>query len=259
VQPAHTPRAAAPPEITAYLACVHDLAQTWTLALLQRARNEKIVRIDRTTAAQIRRDTSFSIKPAEDAVDKARDAALECFLTRFMRGAAFSEKAIVFAATLLELFGDDLTASSGQKVLDAGMKMHVSDYPEQLSEFVERAKNGDAFADDAIRWDASRRIARGDLLPEPLRGYVIAILKHEGPRMRRGQHPHVYWIRDYDIATTIREVRRLGFQATRNREQKHQVVSACFIVAKALERVNRAMSERAVAAIWGKWGKLLET
>jgi hypothetical protein len=242
-----------PPEIITYLKCVRELAFLWNVYW--------------ESYDQTARTYELRVKAA-----RTRSDAIECFHSRFMPGTDVEEKAIEFAVILLKLFADELSAERARAELIIGVTAHLMlDWElsaadqlylnaadqlvcdDRLSRFVRSANDGDPLADEAVRFDATIRLLGGKPLPEPLLSYVVAIVDGRPPKMRRGQHPVLLRSRDFYIATTVQEVTRLGFWATRNRERRNEEASACAVVAKALARMNRAMSERAVEVIWGKF------
>lgn len=118
-----------------------------------------------------------------------------------------------------------------------------------------KAKTGDQLAQKVLHRIAANFIDDDCSLPPNLRAYVADSLKSEAsdpPPRRRGVDPYAKDARNFEIASVIAEIIKLGFHPTRNRATTKSE-SACSVVTTALARCGEHLSEPAVEKIWMKF------
>jgi hypothetical protein len=92
-------------------------------------------------------------------------------------------------------------------------------------------------------------------MPSKLKGFLLVLLRRrfEAPPERPGQlRTDNNFERNFCIVTLVGSLSSAGFAPTRNRaaQDKDGPPSGCSIVAEALTRVGRSMTERAVEEVW---------
>jgi hypothetical protein len=121
-----------------------------------------------------------------------------------------------------------------------------------LGLMVKAAKAGDVKAASTLLEMASGLLDSELKLPRILIGYVIYVLRDQWAVLNKKRKTN--FNRDYVIACTIAELQHLGYNPTRNREEK-QRESGCSIVAKVLAERSLKLPETAVEKIWQRFSK----
>jgi len=120
---------------------------------------------------------------------------------------------------------------------------------------IERAYSGDAEAEAALCEIIFQHIWRGLKLPFNLKVFLMVVLRsrYEAPPERTRQFSmDKNFERNFCIVTLVSKLSSCGFAPTRNRaaQDKDGQPSGCSIVAEALTRIGKAITERAVEEVW---------
>ena len=143
------------------------------------------------------------------------------------------------------------------EILTAGLL--EPEFPEgcdgtQVNMLIERAQNGDVFADQKLRVLTIILLETGTQLPFSLRQYVSGILRKPLPRKHRLANRG----RDIQISFAVERLVEQGFRPTRNLASRGGgSESGCSIVRAALEGMGIHLSEDAIEKIWKRTGNLI--
>ena len=117
---------------------------------------------------------------------------------------------------------------------------------ERAKSVIAKAMDGDALADALLRKIACEKLQEG--LPPNFASYVSGVLAGDDSQKGRRGSPEKYYARDAAVYLAVDEVRKLGFDATRNSASRH--ASACSIVVMALSELGVSLSEKSIERIW---------
>jgi hypothetical protein len=131
-------------------------------------------------------------------------------------------------------------------------------YENDLAALFEMARQGDVEADLVLRQSILNDAKEGPLTGRKLDilGWFLFGRQPEPPATRGRQE---LTDRNFLIATAVKRITALGITPTRNRARKLNCVSACQIVAEALQKIDISLSESAVERIWDKNKQTVET
>jgi hypothetical protein len=118
---------------------------------------------------------------------------------------------------------------------------------EKAKEVIEMAVAGDVEANTLLRDVAAKKLQTG--LPPNLAEYIAGALAGRHKPDRR-VNPTDIFIRDAWIFCVVGEVRKLGFDISRNEAAIQYRASASSIVSTALEDLGVTLSEKTIARIW---------
>jgi hypothetical protein len=132
-------------------------------------------------------------------------------------------------------------------------------------ELITMARSGDVDAADVLRdtarADLVRRMSESGTIPAWILQYYDGLTAGKialNGRRQRGRNQHGNLDRDWEIILAVDQVAKRGFSRTPNLGNKDESAnpSACSIVAAALGPIGINLSERGVAAIWGRREKV---
>jgi hypothetical protein len=138
-----------------------------------------------------------------------------------------------------------------------GLDQRPAEYDDEKgAKLMARAREGDADADSALCFIASKLLLARRQLPPHLSAYICAVLfmrSDKRARRRRGGNPYANAARDTFIVGAVARLVREGFNPTRNRALLNEAEeSACSIVVKALERIGMHLTEAGIEKAWRK-------
>jgi hypothetical protein len=165
------------------------------------------------------------------------------------------------AETKVEREGVRLVSDEGGQLVPKfgwSPKGLASVYDDEKGErLIAKASAGDQAAHKVLCKIAADFVAGSCVLPTRLREYIAKALRsqaEEEQQKRRGQDPYANFTRNFQIASTVLEVVRLGFRPTRNRATEAE--SACSITMHALAKYDLHLSEGAVEKIWQQFSRV---
>jgi hypothetical protein len=126
---------------------------------------------------------------------------------------------------------------------------------ETLPDLIARAQKGDRQAAGALCIEASKRIAAGERLEEPLASYVIEALMRPVLKYKRTKGDKTL-IRDLLAIKVLSELKKHGVNPTSGEkkptagEKKSPTKSGCAYLADELNSRGMKVTERALAEVW---------